>query len=107
MTTNLNLFLISLSAAAAARKSKLDKVFFGRAARMAYSSCRMEVYLCFGHSQHLSAFQQLLSWLLIVNNVQWVEINGAQYTIYELDLVRWLRLYGEIHESLLTNNALF
>ena len=25
-----------------------------------------------------------------------VEISGSQYSIDELDLVRWLRLYGEI-----------
>ena len=30
------------------------------------------------------------------NEVQWIEISGSQNSIDELDLVRWLRLYGEI-----------
>ena len=30
------------------------------------------------------------------NNVQWIEISGSQYSIEELDSVRWLKLYAEI-----------
>ena len=44
MTTHLNLFFISLSGAAAARKSKSDEVFFGQEARMADSTRGMEVF---------------------------------------------------------------
>ena len=29
----------------------------------------------------------------INNEVQWVQISGCQYSIDELDLIRWLRLY--------------
>ena len=30
------------------------------------------------------------------NDVQWVEISGSEYSIEELDLIKWLRLYGEV-----------
>ena len=34
------------------------------------------------------------------NDVQWVEISGAQNSNDELDLVRWLRKYGEIQSPI-------
>ena len=30
------------------------------------------------------------------NDIQWVEISGSEYSVEELDLVRWLQKYGEI-----------
>ena len=30
------------------------------------------------------------------NDVQWIEISGYQHSIDELDLIKWLRLYGEV-----------
>ena len=30
------------------------------------------------------------------NDIQWVEITGSEYSVEELDLVRWLQKYGEI-----------
>ena len=29
-------------------------------------------------------------------DVQWIEMSGSQYSIDELDLVSWLKMYGEI-----------
>ena len=34
-----------------------------------------------------------------LNDVQWIKISGSQYTIDELDLVRWLRLYPGFNSS--------
>ena len=31
-----------------------------------------------------------------LNDTQWVEISGSEYRDDELDLVRWLKVYGEI-----------
>ena len=30
------------------------------------------------------------------NDVQRIEISGSEYSVEELDLVKWLRLYGEV-----------
>ena len=30
------------------------------------------------------------------NEVQWVDIIGSEYSVEELDMVKWLKLYGEI-----------
>ena len=37
------------------------------------------------------------------NDVQWVEISGSEYSIEELDLIKWLRLYGEVLTPLINN----
>ena len=30
------------------------------------------------------------------NDVEWVEISGSEYSIEELDLVKWMKKYGEL-----------
>ena len=30
------------------------------------------------------------------SEIQWVEISGSNYSVDELDLVRWLQMYGKI-----------
>ena len=37
--------------------------------------------------------------VLKVHKINKVEISGAQYSIQVLDLVRWLKRYGEIQEK--------
>ena len=30
------------------------------------------------------------------NEIQWVDISGSEYSIEKLDMIKWLRLYGEV-----------
>ena len=40
------------------------------------------------------------------NDIQWVEISGSEYSIDELDLVRWLRTYGELLSSIIQKSEI-